>query len=253
MKSTGLFGKNRGRVGGVVYSNYRGQQIVRSYQPQVKNPNTVAQVGQRAKFKLASQVATVLGKYIASNYSNDDKLSNRNAYVKNLFSQRLLRYTNKQAIVNVADLELSRNNSRFPIGGRLSTSTPSEITAVIESYDTLEEYVGNVRFVGVLLGFDNGVPRIVATAIADGEIQGAGYSVTGELTFLPEEGENFTDVSGLTLLTYAIYENKEANSVSYSDIFGDTPFSQITLDAMLSAGKNFVYTSTLNRTVTFNA
>lgn len=109
MKSTGLFGKNSGRVGGVVYSNYRGEQIVRAYQPRVSNPKSTAQVAQRAKFKLLSQLASILSVEINSSYVSDQrKLTNRNLWVRNTFDNVV--YANNTASLPIEDIVLT--NSR---------------------------------------------------------------------------------------------------------------------------------------------
>ena len=60
MKLAGISGKGRGRLGSMVFSASAGEQIVRQYQPNVSNPNTTAQVSQRAKFKLMAQVAAAV-------------------------------------------------------------------------------------------------------------------------------------------------------------------------------------------------
>lgn len=57
-KSTMALGQYRGKMGGMVFrKGDNGQQVVSVYQPVVKNPRTDAQMKQRAKFNLASQVA----------------------------------------------------------------------------------------------------------------------------------------------------------------------------------------------------
>ena len=88
MKSTGLFGKNSGRVGGVVYSNYRGEQVVRSYQPRVYNPNSAKQVAQRAKFKLVSQISASLSREINWSFTPaTNKETPRNTFVKQMLKK----------------------------------------------------------------------------------------------------------------------------------------------------------------------
>lgn len=52
----GVHSKAKGKIGGIVYQQYEGLQVAKEYQPNVMNPQTPAQMGARAKFKLASQV-----------------------------------------------------------------------------------------------------------------------------------------------------------------------------------------------------
>lgn len=49
-KGSLFFGTARGKLGQVVLSTLRGQQIARAYQPKVANPQTATQTNQRAKF-----------------------------------------------------------------------------------------------------------------------------------------------------------------------------------------------------------
>lgn len=52
-KGSLFFGNARGKLGQVVLSTLRGQQIARAYQPKVANPQTATQTNQRAKFSNA--------------------------------------------------------------------------------------------------------------------------------------------------------------------------------------------------------
>lgn len=51
----GIFSKLKGKLAGVVFQQYEGMQVGKEYQPNVKNPNTDAQVQSRARFKATSQ------------------------------------------------------------------------------------------------------------------------------------------------------------------------------------------------------
>lgn len=57
---TKILGSARGRVGGLVFSKgEKGENYVRAYQPQVFNPKTDGQKGQRAKMNLVGRVSQV--------------------------------------------------------------------------------------------------------------------------------------------------------------------------------------------------
>lgn len=62
MKLQGFVGKGSGKLGASVWAVRNGQQVVREYTNRVSNPNTRPQVEQRAKFKLLSQLAALVGK-----------------------------------------------------------------------------------------------------------------------------------------------------------------------------------------------
>lgn len=65
MKLDSINGKGSGKSGSKVYYVNHGAQIERAYTSNVSNPNTIEQIGQRARFKLASQVSAVLAPVIA--------------------------------------------------------------------------------------------------------------------------------------------------------------------------------------------
>ena len=80
MKLSSILGKGSGKLGAAVFSTNNGQQVVRQYQPKVKNPNTVAQTVQRARFKLMTQIASSYAPVIAIPRSGT--VSSRNMFVK---------------------------------------------------------------------------------------------------------------------------------------------------------------------------
>lgn len=62
-KSTMGMGQFRGKVGGLVFAKGdAGEQIVRQYQPVVRNPRSDAQMSQRAKINLAGQISRLFSK-----------------------------------------------------------------------------------------------------------------------------------------------------------------------------------------------
>lgn len=55
----GIFSKAKGKLAGTVFQQYEGMMVGKEYQPNVKNPNSLAQVTNRAAFKLASQLVAL--------------------------------------------------------------------------------------------------------------------------------------------------------------------------------------------------
>lgn len=80
MKLNGIFGTGSGKTGNAVFATSAGKQIVRTYQPKVANPNTDAQIAQRAKFKLLSQLAAAMAPVIV--ISKSGLVSARNRFVQ---------------------------------------------------------------------------------------------------------------------------------------------------------------------------
>lgn len=147
MKSTGLFGKNSGRVGGVVYSNYRGEQIVRSYQPQVKNPSTKKQVEQRAKFKLVTQVAASLGKELKMSFvPTVQRETSRNAFIKQMLKKTV--YSSNQASLPIEDIILT--NTRQSAFSSITVTNSTVEGAMAEDFST------NAKVRAVYIGYNDG-------------------------------------------------------------------------------------------------
>lgn len=76
----GQNGKGKGKLGSSVYLINHGVQVKREYTASVSNPSTEAQVNQRTRFKLASQVSAVLEPVIA--IPRQGIRSPRNLFVK---------------------------------------------------------------------------------------------------------------------------------------------------------------------------
>lgn len=94
-KNTSLFGKVSGKIGAVVFSTSGGETISREYNPHVANPNTQAQINQRARMKLMSQLSAALAPVIAM--PKEGLVSKRNKFVKRNF-------TNSYALEGVAQV-----------------------------------------------------------------------------------------------------------------------------------------------------
>ncbi len=82
-KVTSLYGKTTGKIGSIVFATSGGETIAREYNPHVANPSTMAQVNQRARMKLMSQLSAALSPVIAM--TKDGLVSKRNKFVKKNF------------------------------------------------------------------------------------------------------------------------------------------------------------------------
>lgn len=120
-KIYGVGGKITGKQGNNVYAVRSGVTILKTYNPVVYNPNTSAQVAQRAKFKLLSQLGAVLGPYIAIPKSG--MASKRNLFVKKNYGQST--YENNTADIVLAKVQLTSSVVGMPevfSKGRTQTS-----------------------------------------------------------------------------------------------------------------------------------
>ena len=215
MKSTGLFGKNSGRVGGVVYSNYRGEQVVRAYQPKVSNPNSAKQIAQRAKFKLVSQVGASLGKEIKMSYiPNVAKENPRNAFVKDMLKKTI--YANNKATLPIEDIVLT--NSKVS-GFVFLQATNQQISG------QLHQDAGNLATVRVVfIGYNEGGDISVLS------VQEKSIANQGELKAITIQVPSIQGYTNIRALAY-VYEPDTTSGTSYEDyeVLGD----QATLQEVL--------------------
>jgi hypothetical protein len=109
-KLTSLNGKVNGKIGSIVYSTNAGQTIAREYNPNVANPNTMARVNQRARLKLASQLAAALAPVIA--IPRDGMKSPRNQFIALNMEQILANDGTAQVIYE--NLQLTSGNAGLP-------------------------------------------------------------------------------------------------------------------------------------------
>ena len=84
MSKGNLFlGKARGKVGSVVFSTLRGEQITRAYQSQVKNPKSDSQAVQRAIFATATVASALIPDIVDHSFDGlKHGAENRNEFIR---------------------------------------------------------------------------------------------------------------------------------------------------------------------------
>ena len=126
-----------GRAGSAVGSKGKGGKILlRQYQPSVANPRTAAQMGQRAKIKLASQVAGMLGAVGRTALVANGKSKNaRGTLVKQLLQNVRVSADGSKASLGY-DLNLVGNPS---YKRSLSVAVTAESTAYVATFTGANE------------------------------------------------------------------------------------------------------------------
>lgn len=109
-KVTSLYGKTTGKIGSIVFSTSGGETIAREYNPHVANPNTSAQIDQRARMKLMSQISAALAPSLA--YTKEGIVSARNKFVKRNFENTYA--LNGVAQCSYENLQLAEGNLGLP-------------------------------------------------------------------------------------------------------------------------------------------
>lgn len=109
-KQTSLFGKISGKLGAVVFSTSGGETISREYNPNVSNPSTQAQVDQRARMKLMSQLSAALSPVLAM--TKDGLVSKRNKFTKLNFPASYA--LNGIAQITYENVQITEGNTSLP-------------------------------------------------------------------------------------------------------------------------------------------
>ena len=230
-------------MGAAVFRVREGQQVVTQYNPIVKNPNTVGQQTQRAKFKLMSQLAAVMspgfGTMSVTTRKAKGKPSQRNAFSQLNFP--LVEVTSEDETVTAKiPMEQVKLTSSFRDLPAMTISGASEeIEAEIEN---LSPDIATVRF--ILVGYTNNVPSIITM-----RDQPKGHST----------GVVFTQavpVGKYTLLAYGLIPSESAKaSIDLDNIHTpeDEDFiSAVELNAMVAEG-SLVETKTVGANVSVTA
>lgn len=105
-----MIGLGSGKLGTSVNSIVYGTQVQREYRAHISNPSTKDQVDQRARFKLASQVAAALSPVIAIPRKGFE--TPRNRFVKNNFNYFYA--DGDTAMVSYENLQLTAGNAGLP-------------------------------------------------------------------------------------------------------------------------------------------
>lgn len=123
-KSVNGLGQFRGRVGGLVFARGdNGSQIIRTYQPVVKNPRTEGQLEQRAKVNLAGQISRAIPKNIIYSLGSNGR-ARRSELLKSLIKATSVTESggNYNASLSKASVKLSKGefvdfNPTFAVQG----------------------------------------------------------------------------------------------------------------------------------------
>lgn len=234
MKLTSLIGDGTGRLGGSVFAVRRGEQIVRKYQPVVSNPSTGAQVAQRAKFKLAQQVAAVLGDDVNPWGIVDRQKSARNSFTSNLLKSGAITYANATASVALADLKLT-GSSLYGGANAGASFSGSRVTV---------NFVADPLF---------SVPGSILVGVVVRPLANYGLAVIGRSSTVISAGQTSLNITtALTaaatdrVLFYAVRPASQEAIVAYGNIEGMDANAILEVMTKLAAVGNVVYSITYN-------
>lgn len=176
-KQTSLFGKISGKLGAVVFATSGGETISREYNPNVSNPSTQAQVDQRARLKLMSQLSASLAPVLAM--QKDGLVSARNQFVKKNFAA-------SSAIAGAAqityeNLQLTNGNAGLP--GIVATRA-QESGVSIELAEDASAAVSRVVYIMFRKTTEHTLQLVQSVVV-----EGAGMNGTFPATMVYTEGD----------------------------------------------------------------
>lgn len=227
MKLNGFVGKGTGKLGSSVFAVSGGEQIVRQYSPNVSNPSTPAQVEQRAKLKLMSQVAAALDPIIA--FKKKGLVSARNQFISaNIGS---CEYDNNQANVRLNQLDLTGSKAAFPS----ITCNPGTGTAINVNLDSAATAdIDAVLYASVHETSDHQLEIIEAKVATT---PGSGHTFAAELKGADDD---------VVVYAYGIKYTDEASRKRYADYVADVAGVNATLDVIgreILSGASYTRTS----------
>lgn len=206
MKLQGFL-KGVGKIENIVVSQMGGISIARAYQPNVKNPSTLPQVNQRARMKLASQLAATLAPVIAM--PRNGLISGRNQFIaKNMpwisadSGVAQVSYENMQLTNGTAGLpaiSVSRASNKLTV--KLSATAESSVSQMV--YITYHKNSENTL---QLIG-----SKIQTVAGEDGLFQAEFNDPTGDVVVF---AYGMKAMSGAASAKYGSYQVQNATDIA---------------------------------------
>lgn len=220
MKLQGFL-KGVGKIENLVVSQVGGVSIARAYQPNVSNPSTLPQVNQRARLKLASQLAAALAPVIAM--AKQGLVSGRNQFIsKNMpwisadsgvaqVSYENLQLTN--GTIGLPAISISRASDKITV--KLSATAESSVSQVVyicyhkNSENTLQLIGSKIQDIAGEDGlfqaqFDDPTGDVVVFAYGMKALSGAASAKYG--SYMVENASDIASLVGTRKLSAADFQ-----------------------------------------------
>lgn len=242
-------GKVNGKIGAVVYATTAGQIIAREYNPNVANPNTVKQVNQRARLKLASQIAAAVAPVIG--YPREGLVSARNAFIK--ANNEFFTATNGRAQVSYENLQLVKGNAGLP---GIAASRSSQDGLVVKLQASADTSVSRVVYC-VFKKTDENTLQYIASAVEstagddglfshsfdyfDGELVLWAYGVLDVTKTAKAKYNNYEVANAQDIATLIMSRQLTAGDYQFTKTRGTTIFSGDSENVQAEEGQVMVY------------
>lgn len=229
-KGINLNSKFRGKLGAVVYSVNTGVQIAREYNPQVKNPNTMSQMNQRSRLKLASQLAAALSPVIA--IPREGLVSPRNLFIKG--NMDFVSANEGQAMISYENIQLTKGVAGLPAVKAARAESKIKFELVSDARKSVSRIV-----------------YIVYTKTSEDQLQYINsivVSEAGENGTFPGSIADF--VGDVIVWAYGIKDNSSSATSKYGNysVNNGEDIAQLVMTRKLAAG-DFQFTQTRGNTL----
>ena len=222
----GLTGKIKGKYGNSVFRIRRGTQVMASYNPVVDNPNTDKQVNARARFKLISQLASILAPIIA--IPREGAVTARN-----LFTKRNYLFSNSvegKASIQLPLVQLTDSNREMP---RFSVSR-SNGTSILVALQQAAVF-DRVAYAVVAKNANENL-RVFASAVVSNGNNGGADTFAASLPYTDE---------AIVVYAYAINDTNARAKAAFGNIIAPTAEEIATLIASRSVNSSdYIMTAT---------
>ena len=198
-KVTSLYGKTTGKIGSIVFSTSGGETIAREYNPSVSNPNTSAQINQRARLKLMSQLSASLAPVIA--IPKQGLVSSRNAFTKKNFDLSMA--DNGVAQISYENVQLTNGNLGLPT---LEATRAQSSGITINLADDASSSVSRVVYILYRKTAEQRL-QFVSSVIAEAAGENGNFPATLPYT----EGD-------IVLYAYGMRDTSESASAKYGNL-----------------------------------
>lgn len=219
-----------GKIENIVVSQMGGVSIARAYQPNVSNPKTDKQVDQRARLKLASQMAAAMSPVIA--IPKNGLISARNAFIRK--NMDLITALKGTAQMMFAKIQLTDGSIPFPAVSAtflannhfafgLESDPGDSVSRVV--YSLFKKTTdGKLQFYKSYVTEDPGEDKMYSLDVEglDGEVAVFGYGIKDLSTAAKVKFDNYNIASGADIAKLVSTRTMSASDYQFTKTSGTT-------------------------------
>lgn len=233
MKLQGFL-KGVGKIENIVVSQTGGVTIARAYQPNVSNPKTEKQVDQRARLKLASQIAAAMSPVIA--IPKNGLVSSRNEFIKK--NMDLITSLQGTAQMQFAKIQLTNGSIPLPaVSATFLANNHLDFELASDPGDSVSRIVysvfkknadGQLQFFKSYVTEDPGVDKTYLMDVEglDGEVAIYAYGIKDLSSAAKVKYDNYNIASGTDIAKLVSTRTMSASDYQFTKTSGTTAKKQ---------------------------